>query len=393
MREEKRAGHDDHLLRLSPERLASDGSAVAAAPDGAAVFVPGLLPGETALVELTEYKKNYRRGKIQRLLSAAPERQAPVCPLFGRCGGCHLQHLSYAATLDWKRRWVEDALRRIGGVTAEVLPVYAAERPWGYRNKAVLHWDGGDLGFFAPRSRTVVPCESCALLPQAMNAALDTVKKELAGQAPGAVAIRCGAGGELACSLPGWADTLTAGVCGLVFQVGLATFLQVNPAQTEVLYNTVLEWAKLSGRETVWDLYSGAGVISLLLAARAAQVSAVEENPRAVQEAWANARRNGIDNARFFTGKTETVLSRKSFAAERPDAVVADPPRAGLAPEVTEALLTALPHRLVYVSCNPATLARDAALLSRKYRLTAVRPVDMFCWCVDVETVSLFELK
>ncbi|MDR1603508.1 MAG: class I SAM-dependent RNA methyltransferase [Gracilibacteraceae bacterium] len=381
---------EPELRLLRAERLASDGCAVARAGDGSVVFVPGLLPGETALVAVTERKRKYWRGEARQLVEPAPERQEPRCPLFGRCGGCQLQHLSYPASLYWKRRWVGEALSRIGGLAAEVAPVAAAVSPWNYRNKAVLHWDGANLGFFAPGSRTVTACADCALLSPEMNAALPALRAALAGEKAGPVTLRRGAAGALASSLPGWADVLTVEILGLSFQVALASFLQVNFAQTEILYGIVREWAELSGREEVWDLYSGVGTLALLLAGRAARVTGVEECPRAVKDARANARRNGINNARFLVGQAEKVLSREFAAAHRPDLAVVDPPRAGLAPAVTEALLAAAPRRLIYVSCDAGTLARDAGRLSRFYRLAAVRPVDMFCWCTAVESVALF---
>ncbi|MDR1960991.1 MAG: 23S rRNA (uracil(1939)-C(5))-methyltransferase RlmD [Gracilibacteraceae bacterium] len=385
-------GWRDAVL-LRAERLASDGSAVARDADGAAVFVPGLLPGEEALVSVVSRRRNYRRGEMRALLNAAPERREPRCPLFGRCGACHLQHMSYDAALFWKRRWLEDALRRIGGLTTEVEATRPAEYPWACRNKAVLHWDGGKLGFYASRSREIIDLTACALLPREMNGALGRIRAELAGREAGEVVLRRAQNGALACSLPGWADSLEENILGLRFHAGIDSFLQVNAAQTEFLYGLALEWAELSGRENVWDLYCGIGTISLPLALRAAHVTGVEENPHAVEDARKNARRNGINNIRFIAGKTERVLSAEFIAANPPDVAVADPPRGGLAPAATAALLAAAPRRLIYISCDPATLARDAARLAVGYRLAAVRPVDMFCQCADVECVSLFTRK
>jgi 23S rRNA (uracil1939-C5)-methyltransferase len=340
--------------------------------------------------------------------------------------------LRYEDTLYWKEVWTQDALRRIGGIEARVLPVLGMAEPWAYRNKTVLHEAGGRFGYYASASHEVVEFASCPLLLDGLNQALarlraaDAPPSALTGSRARALTLRQNRTGNVQCTVysvqsgnkdAGNRETghkeagngengtyLTEEILGLKYQVSPASFQQVNPAQAEVLYRQVLDWADLTGRETVWDLYAGAGALTLLLASRCGLALGVEENPNAVKDAERNAARNGLTNARFYAGRCEEVLRGWSDGQTRsgqgtlptPELVVLDPPRAGLTPTVAAALLQAAPQRLIYISCDPATLARDLGRLvhgyagqAGRFRLEAVQPVDMFCWCADVECVCL----
>ena len=419
--------------------------------EGMAVFVPGLLPGETGRVRVVKVQPRYAFGRLEALLSPpSPDRREPDCAAYPRCGGCSGRHMTYEATLRAKRQQVEDCFRRIGHLEVDVAPVISMEQPFAYRNKTALPVGGTAdqpvIGFYAPRSHALIPAADCPnAMPPAPALSLALLQWMRAGRvAPYQEETHSGlirhlvvrvsrTGKALACvvsrenRLPdedGLVSALTAAgaesvvlnhnpartnvilggqfrtlcgsglledsLCGLRFEVSPAAFFQVNPVQTERLYQTALDFAALRGDELAADVYCGAGTITLMLARQARQVIGIEAVPAAIENARRNAARNGISNAAFHCGEAESVLPRLVREGLRPDTVVVDPPRKGLDPQVISAISQAAPGRLVYVSCNPATLARDAALFAAEgWRVDRVQPVDMFCWTSGVETVCL----
>ena len=422
--------------------------------EGMAVFVPGLLPGERALVRIVKPEKRYAFGRVEKLLEKSPSRAEPFCPIYKRCGGCVCQHMTYEASLAFKRQQVQDLLRRVGGLSIEVPPVWGMAHPFGYRNKGaypVAQTDGAPAcGFFAPRSHDLVPLpeNGCAIQGEDSAKATQAVLNWMRENSVPAHDEQTGRGlvrhimtrsttsGELMvvvvvtradipkasrliellrAAVPGlcsvclsvnsrrtnvilgtdirvlWGkaameDTL----CGLRFSVSPLSFFQVNPQQTERLYGLALEYAGLTGAETVVDAYCGAGTISLLLAQKAKKVIGIEIVPEAIQNANENAARNGIANAEFHVGATEELLPKLVENGLRPDVIVLDPPRKGCDPAVLQAIIAAAPKRVVYVSCGAPTLARDAKLLAEGgYAAESVQCVDMFCWTGAVETVMV----
>ena len=422
--------------------------------EGMAVFVPGLLPGERALVRIVKPEKRYAFGRVEKLLEKSPSRAEPFCPIYKRCGGCVCQHMTYEASLAFKRQQVQDLLQRVGGLSIEVPPVWGMAHPFGYRNKGaypVAQTDGAPAcGFFAPRSHDLVPLpeNGCAIQGEDSAKATQAVLNWMRQNSVPAYDEQTGRGlvrhimtrsttsGELMvvvvvtradipkagrliellrAAVPGlcsvclsvnsrrtnvilgtdirvlWGkaameDTL----CGLRFSVSPLSFFQVNPRQTERLYGLALEYAGLTGAETVVDAYCGAGTISLLLAQKAKKVIGIEIVPEAIQNANENAARNGIANAEFHVGATEELLPKLVANGLRPDVIVLDPPRKGCDPAVLQAIIAAAPKRVVYVSCGAPTLARDAKLLAEGgYAAEKVQCVDMFCWTGAVETVML----
>ncbi len=420
--------------------------------EGMAVFVPGLLPGERALVRIVKPEKRYAFGRVEKLLEKSPSRAEPFCPIYKRCGGCVCQHMTYEASLAFKRQQVQDLLQRVGGLSIEVPPVWGMAHPFGYRNKGaypVAQTDGAPAcGFFAPRSHDLVPLpeNGCAIQGEDSAKATQAVLNWMRENSVPAYDEQTGRGlvrhimtrsttsGELMvvvvvtradipkasrliellrAAVPGlcsvclsvnsrrtnvilgtdirvlWGkaameDTL----CGLRFSVSPLSFFQVNPQQTERLYGLALEYAGLTGAETVVDAYCGAGTISLLLAQKAKKVIGIEIVPEAIQNANENAARNGIANAEFHVGATEELLPKLVENGLRPDVIVLDPPRKGCDPAVLQAIIAAAPKRVVYVSCGAPTLARDAKLLTEGgYAAERVQCVDMFCWTGAVETV------
>ena len=423
--------------------------------DGMAVFVPGLLPGERAMVRIVKPEKRYAFGKVEQILEKSPDRAEPFCPVYKRCGGCSCQHMTYETSLRFKQDQVQQLLTRVGGLDIAVPPVIGMDEPFAYRNKGA--YPVGDVkgepacGFFAPRSHDLIPLPEMgcriqrddsraatqavlAWMKSAGAAAYDEVtgrglvrhimtrsttagglmvvlvttrrdipKKSLLidtlkSAVPGLLSLCLSINsrrtnvilGEEIHTLwgqPVMEDTLH----GLKFSVSPLSFFQVNPEQTEKLYQLALDYAELTGEETVVDAYCGAGTISLMLARRAKKVIGIEIVEPAILNARENAARNGIENAEFIVGATEDVLPRMIKDGMQPDVIVVDPPRKGCEPQVLEAIIAAKPERVVYVSCGAPTLARDAKLLTEGgYTAEKVQCVDMFCWTGGIETVMLF---
>lgn len=444
-------------ITLAVDGLGSSGEGVGRW-QGFTVFVPYALPGEQAEVRITTVKKHYARGELVRLLTASPDRIAPLCPVYHCCGGCQLQHLSYAGQLQAKRRLVTDALAHIGGLAEVVVhPVRGAADPWHYRNKMQfpVGWRQGKvvLGCYAPGTHDIVDTAACAIQHPANNAVAAAARAAIAtlaippydertgrgvvrhvlgrvGTATGEVMVvlvtatdtlpqRAALVAALREKIPGlvsivqninprrtnvilgdktrvlWGrDAITDRLGPFIFRVAAPSFFQVNTAQAAVLYETAVAYAGLTGTETVIDAYCGTGTISLFLARRAARVYGVETVAAAVRDARANARLNGVVNVEFIAGDATDVMPRLYEQGVRPQVIVTDPPRAGCTPAVLEAFAAMQPRRIVYVSCNPASLARDLAYLAAKgYRPQEIQPVDMFPQTCHVESVALIERK
>ena len=435
---------------LAADRLGADLEGVCL-HEGMPVFVPGLLPGERADVRIVKAEKRYAFGRMESSPDpVSPERRPVDCPAYPRCGGCSGRHMTYGATLAAKQKQVEDCFRRIAGIETEVLPVLGMDRPFGYRNKTSLPAGGTAedpvLGFYAPRSHAVIPASACpnAMPPaDALTAAflrwmkmfhVEPYREETRQGLIRHLVIRVNRNGESMVtvaanggSLPHvreltgalvplgtvslWLnenrdatnvilsekfhliygkETLTDTLFDLRFELSPASFFQVNPEQTEKLYQSALDFAALKPSDLLCDVYCGAGTITLTMARHCREAVGIEIVPAAVENAKRNAVLNGIGNASFCAGKAEELLPRMVADGLRPDVIVADPPRKGLDPAVVRAMAQAGPDRLVYVSCNPATLARDAGLLKEEgYGIRKVQPVDMFCWTSGVETVCL----
>lgn len=440
--------------------------------NGFPLFIKDTVIGDVAKVRVIKVKKNYGYGRLMEIITPSPNRVKPLCPVARQCGGCTLQCMTYEEQLKFKRRKVENNLRRIGGLKdIEVPMTLGMEKPWRYRNKAQVPFgfDKGGIcaGFYAGRTHTIIDSEDCLIAPEINQTIIREIKSfmEEYHVAPydeergtGIVRhalIRVGfhTGQILVClvinadSLP-HADKLTerllkiqgmTSVClninkkktnvilgekvvnlfgpgyledkigEVTFQISPQSFFQVNPSQTEVLYKKALEFAGLTGQETVWDLYCGIGTISLFLARSAKKVYGVEIIPAAIEDARGNAARNGLDNTEFFVGKAEEVLpewyeKRDSKEERHADVIVVDPPRKGCDSVLLDTITAMHPDRIVYVSCDSATLARDLKYLTEKvcnegkegeyrYQVEKVQPVDMFPWSAHVETVCLLVLR
>jgi len=407
------------MLTLHLTGIAHGGAAIGR-HEGKVIFVPYALPGETVRAEIVEDHPRYARARLVEVLEPSPERVVPPCPYFGPdgCGGCHLQHAAYDAQLRLKAQVVAEQLARIGGLPdPPVLPPLPDPTGWAYRNQARFHpAPSGGLGFCLEDRRDVVPVEECLILHPYLSELYDALDLDL----PDLTALTLRAGTttgdrmliletaedeapELEIDLPVSCVLLTSDglavpligqtyiterVAGYTYRVSAPSFFQANTLQAERLVGLVLDYMAPEGGEVVLDGYCGVGLFTLPLAERAGLVVAVEIDPAAVDDLLENVA--GRENVEVVEGPLEAVLADRAGAL---DAAVVDPPRTGLSPEALEGLIAARPARLVYVSCDPATLARDARRLTAAgYRLEAVQPVDMFPQTYHIETVSLWRL-
>lgn len=431
------------------EGYTAEGSGVARI-DGMAVFVPRSVRGDRLLIRPVKVNKNYAYGIIEEILEPSPERIVPSCPHFARCGGCDFLHMTYKEELELKRQRVEDALRRVGGFDITVPPVHPSSRE-GYRNKAqfLTRRDGRavSFGFYRSRSHQVIPIENCLIQDERANRLARRVcrwmeeydiqpyDEESKTGLVRRVYVRAGGRGSQLCLVvtgeriphgeelvsalrqaePGltgillninkgstnrvmgdkcvtlWGeDCLEDNLLGLSFRLSPLSFYQVNHPQAEKLYLKALEYADLKPGETALDLYCGAGTITLLLAGRCASAIGNEIIPKAIEDGRENARRNNINNVRFIEGDAGQAAQRLLSEGLRPDLIVTDPPRKGMDLKAVEAIAAMAPKRLVYISCDPASLARDCALLrDRGFALLKAEPFDMFPATANVETVAL----
>ena len=421
--------------------------------DGFTVFVPGALPGETVTAEIILLKKSYALGKLLSIEQESPFRVVPECPVYENCGGCQLSHLTYEGQLDMKYRRVKDVIERIAGESGNLVrPVLPAAHPFAYRNKMVvpagLVKGKAALGCYRQGSHDIIPVSSCAIQKEENNRLLrfarrfiekygisvydektrkgslrhvlgrvgdggkmmavlvtaseilpeekrwiEEIKKEL----PEVVSLWHNIQSKLGNTILGakirhlWGrETLTASLCGLRFEVSPYSFFQVHKEQAEILYEKALAYADLKGGETVIDAYCGTGTISLCLAKKAKRVIGIEIVKPAIEDAKKNAKKNHMENTEFYAadaGKLMPQLYRKGLV---PDVIVMDPVRAGCSEEVLKAAAGMNPKRIVYVSCNPATFARDAKILkSEGYEIKEIQPVDMFPQTMHVEAIVL----
>lgn len=425
--------------------------------DGMAVFVAGTVPGDVISAQIIKVKPTLAYAKKLAYITKSPDRCTPACTSFSACGGCQLMHMNYPAQLNLKKKFVYDALVRIGGVDDSLeIDVIGADNPLGYRNKMVFpvgrNKKGKTVcGFYEGKSHSIVPLKDCGLgiincdkLISALLGYMEKYKVEPYDEETGKGLIRrlfvrhginknetmvvVSANAEqlprekeLADSLQSTNENIVSIIlnvntkrtnlvlgdknrvlfgkpvindilCGLEYEISPHSFFQINPAQTEKLYGRAIEYADIKEHETVLDVYCGIGTISLAASKYAKNVVGIEIVPEAINNAIKNAEDNKINNSRFYVGKAEDVVPRLMNEGLKPHKVIIDPPRKGSDEETLSAICSANPERIVYVSCNPATLARDVKFLGEKgYKVAKATAVDMFPQTVHCEVVCSFE--
>lgn len=441
--------NDRYTLRV--EGYGSDGAGVSHLPDGRAVFIKGALCGELCEIQLLKVGKKLAWAKVSRVLEASPERMESDCPYYPQCGGCQLRHITYEEELKFKRERVQQALRRIGGMSVTVSTMHPAKETNRYRNKIQFPVSGEpskpNIGFYRARSHDVIDVEDCLLQPVQAGQLRRVVKDwmQTYGIEPydevrhkglvRHVYVRVNHKGESLCvlvingkrvpekealisalkSVDGlvgvslsyhtersnvilgkqtqsiWGEKrLRDTLCDMEFLLSPASFYQVNREQTHVLYQRAVELADLTGEETVLDLYCGIGTITLAMAQKAKRVIGAEIVPSAVTDAKENAKRNGVENVRFICADAKDVAKEMAQSGQTLDVVCVDPPRKGLASSVVDDIVQMQPHRIVYVSCDAGTLARDVKLFCEKgYEVLTVEACDMFPRTVHVEAIIM----
>lgn len=446
------------IIPLTITSATAEGSGVGKTDDGMAVFVPLAAVGDVLEVKILKVKKTYAFGKIERVLLPAPVRVQPDCPHFAQCGGCVWRHISYEEECRLKRQKVADAVSRIGGIDAPVLPILPSERVTRYRNKAQLPVGlsrEGEvvMGYYAFHSHRIVNCHDCALQPPVFadvmritRAFLAQTDNDIYDEATGKgrlrhLYIRLGEITDelMVCyvvngnglkredlllqmlrkGLPNLktvvinsnrektnvilgsknrtlygSGAITDVLCGLTFKISPFSFWQVNRAQAERLYQIARRYAALTGEEVLLDLYCGTGTIGLTMAHDCRQLIGAEIIPDAVRDAAHNAAVNSICNARFLCADAQQAAAQLEQEGLRPDVVMLDPPRKGCGEALVQTVARMQPKRVVYVSCDPATLARDLQSFAKAgYSTQEITPVDMFPRTAHVETVVLLRRK
>jgi len=380
-------------LRLTVEDFADQGEGFAR-HDGRAVFISGGIPGEEVAVEVLLERRRRIWGRVVEVFSPSPHRVTPRCPLFGTCSGCQWQHISYERQLEIKKDLVLRHLRRhLDAAHLPVAPVLPGP-PWHYRNhNRYTIRSGEEIGFVQRETYKFIPVRHCFIAHDMINGLVGRLQGHYLGTSQLSIRVGVNTGQYLiqprlepsdipvATGQPYYEEELL----GKRFRVSAASFFQVNTAQAERIAETVREMLELSGEELVIDAYAGVGTLGILVAPLAAKVVCIEESAAAVADARVNIQ--GISNLEYIQGKTEQVLPQLEAAAS---AVILDPPRSGCQRPALEALAELRPRRVVYVSCNPSTLARDLAFLcGRGFRLLQIRPIDMFPQTYHVECIAL----
>jgi len=420
------------------------------------VFVPGTILDEKVKVKITEVKKNFARGQVEKVILASPHRIKPLCLVYHLCGGCQLQHIAYEKQLEMKKEIVENALDRIGNQNIKVLPTIGMEDPWRYRNKGYfqLNQEKGmvRLGFYKAGSYDFVPASGCVLFSLQMNRLVSHLEDQLSLQKivvydnktgkgnlrnilireskstaeimlvfitkedslvfgqnilndlvrtfPQVVSIYQNMNRSPKAILTGKDFRLLKGKPDLEeaigtfrFKISPRSFFQVNAAQAERLNEKVLEYANLKGEETVIDSYCGTATISIYVAKQAKKVYGIEVEKSAVRDAKINCELNGISNLKLFTGKAEEWLYKWRKSGEEVHLIIVDPPRRGCSVKVLKGILKIEPKKIIYISCHPATLARDLKYLIKdgNYKLKKVLPIDMFPQTSQIECIASLE--
>ncbi len=405
-------------LTVDLTEMAHGGSAVGRAKRKRTVFVPGGIPGEKVRVEIHSEKNKYAYANLVDVLQASPDRVEPKCVYFGVCGGCHYQHMTYTVQLTAKQEVTRDQMLRIGNMKdAPVAATLPNPEPWAYRVEMNLSPAGnGRLGFWSPKEKQVIPIESCPITRPELVELLGDIELELDGlrkmslrlgddeamlaaievdgveppelEADFPVSVAIVLPDKTSASLVG--DNFTVQVVrGRDFRISPGCYFAPSPAAMDLVVETVLRYAALSGQETVLDLYSGVGVLTAFLAAQAQEVIAVEVNPDAVADTAVNL--VDSENVSVYEGAVEEVLPQLDIS---PDLIVVNPTNQGITREATKLILEKRPSKIIYVSSDVATFARDGRKITfAGYELKEIQPIDMRPQTFHIDLVAVWELS
>ncbi|MFB3924865.1 MAG: class I SAM-dependent RNA methyltransferase [Syntrophales bacterium] len=393
-------------VRITVDKVAFGGHGVGRL-DNFVVFVPYAAEGDHLEIRIAETKKTYARGRIEKIATPSVQRTTPLCCYYGLCGGCHYQHIAYEHQLAIKQRQVAESFERIAGFrSAPVREIIPSGRRFGYRCKAEFHLNPARgsrpaIGFMSAGGTRVVDIERCEILEESINRVFSKFRKAfLDGWPVSENATRIfwaqppsdlddevrTEDAETGFGIP---EYVTRNVLGRVLKVPYRGFFQANTSLTGRLIETVLEMSGLKEGETVLDCYCGSGLFSMFMAGRAGRVYGIETDPEAVYCALTNFKNSGIFNASVFGGQVEDRVFQLTEKGIRPDIVLLDPPRTGCDSRALSGILDLAPRKIVYVSCDPATQARDVKFLTaRGFKLDALQPVDMFPQTKHIEVIA-----
>ncbi len=447
----------DKTIKIKLENLAYGGDCVAHLDDGYTIFVNGGIPGEIVKVKITAWKKSYARADIVEIIKPSPMRVSPECKVYTKCGGCQLQHMNYKQELSSKQRMVKDSLERIGKIESpEIKKVIESDFPWYYRNKAQFPLRIADhekirAGFYRRGTHELINVNKCVIQHPLINRIMEytlnilneheltvydenehygllrhllirvgvctnqailtiitndqpfpekyKVAEQIMEKIPELTGVIQNINSKKTNVIMGNKFILLAGertyteyIASIKYKISSDSFFQVNTLQAHKLYD-VIKSLCTDKRQTVIDCYCGTGSITLYLANKIEKILGIEENKSAVKDARVNAELNNIDNCKFICGRVETELPLLKEKGIKPDIIIFDPPRKGLKEDIISVVEKLKPQKIVYVSCNPTTLARDLAKLTQNYYINLIQPVDMFPQTYHVETVVSLNLK
>lgn len=445
------------IVDLTITSMTAQGSGVGKTADGMVIFVPQTAVGDKLKVRILKNKKTYAYGKIEEITEPSADRIESDCSEFYRCGGCTYRHMSYNSELEVKFNRVKDAVTRIGGFTdVKINPVVANDRVDRYRNKAQIPVgmgkNGVELGFYANHSHRIIPCDDCRLQPEIFGKIAEITKEFMTetkqlpydektgkgklrhiyiryGEAtdelmvcyvvngkglkqedvlvaklrevlPNLKTVVVNSNREKTNVILGSKNRTLLGqgyitdiLCGLKFKISPHSFYQVNRLQAEKLYTIAKNYADLKGGEVLLDLYCGTGTIGLTMADKCKSLVGVEIVPEAIEDAKENAKLNAIENARFICGDAGFAAESLKQENIKPDVVIIDPPRKGCSPDLVATVCEMAPKRIVYVSCDPETLARDLSIFGEQYSIEEITPVDLFSRTPHIESVALLDKR
>jgi 23S rRNA (uracil1939-C5)-methyltransferase len=404
----------DRIFSLQIEKIVHGGDGLAR-HEGRVIFVPFTIPGETVEAEIVREKKEYAEAEIIRILTPSPERREAPCPVFTVCGGCQLQHLPEEAQLRYKVEAMREVLARIGKITSyDLLPPIPSPLPFHYRTRTQLKVERGEIGYYRQKSHEIVSIDRCPLLIAPLNAAIEAILRSLQRDRLEEIELQALSSGDFLVVLRGdqfphdrgerfyetarqelplkgvivgnrrgWhvfgENFLSDTIREKRFRISERAFSQVNPGVNRLLIETILDWAAPSADDRILELYSGIGNFTLFLAERAGAVTAIEGNRAAVEDARWNLKTAGLTNVTLQTASAEEGARRALKEQKRYSQIFLDPPREGAGKAVMQAIASLAPGRVLSLSCDPATFARDARiLLDRGYLLRRLQPFDMF---------------